>query len=103
MGSSSREEIATAFETLHAAMDEILRLSFDGLTTRERFTLLERLEHEARRLPVPGHELISQIGRQATPVEIGGKLTHALADRLRIPPQAGGAPTRADAKRRIDE
>lgn len=95
MGSSSREEIATAFDTLHAAMDGILQLSFDGLTTRERFALLGQLEHEARRLPVPGHELISQIGRQATPVEIGGKLTHALADGLRI--------TRADAKRRIDE
>lgn len=95
MGSSSREEIATAFDALHAAMDGVLQLSFDTLTTRERLTLLERLEHEARRLPVPGHGLINQIGRQATPVEIGGKLTHALADRLRI--------TRADAKRRVDE
>jgi hypothetical protein len=73
----------------------VLGLSFDALTTRERFTLLGQLEHEARRLPVPGHELINQIRRQAIPVEVGGKLSHALADRLRI--------TRADAKRRIDE
>lgn len=48
-----------------------------------------------RRLPVAGHELINHIDRQATPAEIGGKLVHVLADRLRI--------TRGDANRRINE
>jgi hypothetical protein len=95
MPSSSREEIATAFDALHAAVDRLLGLSFDVLTTPELLAMLEQLEHEARRLPVPGHELINQLGRQAAPIELGGKLAHALANRLRI--------TRADAKRRIDE
>ncbi len=95
MRSSSREEIGAAFDALHAAVDAVLGLSFDVLSTRERFALLEHLEQQARRLPVPGHELINQLARQAAPIEIGGKLSHALADRLRI--------TRTDAKRRIDE
>jgi hypothetical protein len=95
MSSSSREQIGEVFGDLHAVVDRLLGLSFDALTTPERFALLERLEREARRLPVPGHELINQLRRQAAPIEIGGKLTHALADRLHI--------TRTDAKRRIDE
>jgi len=44
---------------------------------------------------VPGHALINQVARQTTRDEIGGKLAHVLAERLRI--------TRAQAARRIDE
>jgi Domain of unknown function (DUF222) len=65
------------------------------LTTPERFTYLERLEHEMRRLPVAAHELINQVDHQATPAEIGGRFAHVLADRLRI--------TRGKANRRIHE
>jgi hypothetical protein len=95
MSSSNREQIAEVFGELHTVVDRLLGLSFDALTTPERLALLARLKQEVRRLPVPGHELINQLGRQAAPIEIGGKLAHALADRLCI--------TRADAKRRIDE
>jgi hypothetical protein len=57
--------------------------------------LLERLEQETRRLPVPGHALINQLVQQATPAELGGKLSHVVADRLRI--------SRGEANRRVAE
>ncbi len=95
MLSSSREEIQEDFDALRAAVSRILGHSYDGLTTPERLALLERLEQETRRLRVPGHQLINQLSEQAQPEELGGKLSHALADRLRI--------TRSDANRRIAE
>jgi hypothetical protein len=48
-----------------------------------------------RRQPVPGHALINQLTREASETELGGRLNHALADRLRI--------TRVEASRRIGE
>jgi hypothetical protein len=73
----------------------LLDQSFDALTTPECLAMLERLERETRRLPVPGHALINQLSRQASESELGGKLGHALANRLRI--------TRGEAGRRIRE
>ncbi|MGC2794998.1 MAG: DUF222 domain-containing protein, partial [Mycobacterium sp.] len=95
MLANNRDQILGAFDRLHAAVSELAQLSFDVLTTPERLALLERLEQEARRLPIPRHELINGVRRQATAGEIGGALSHVLADRLRI--------TRAEASRRIDE
>jgi Domain of unknown function (DUF222)/HNH endonuclease len=95
MHSSCREDIVKRFDALHDAMSDVLEVSFDSLTTPERLALLERLEHEVRRLAVPRHELINGVHHQATAAELGGKLPHVLADRLRI--------TRAEAGRRIDE
>jgi hypothetical protein len=95
MRSSSREEIREDFEALRAVVSRVAGHSFDALTTPERLALLELLEHETRRLRVPGHELINQIAGQATPEELGGKVSHALADRLRI--------TRGEASRRIGD
>jgi Domain of unknown function (DUF222) len=91
MVSSSREEIVEAFD----AVSGLLELSFAVLTTTERLALLERLEHETRRLPVPRHALIAGVRQQASPAELGGKLAHVLADRLHI--------SRAEANRRIGE
>jgi hypothetical protein len=95
MHSSSREEIVERFDTLRDAVSGLLEGSFDVLTTPERLALLERLEQEVCRLVVPRHELINGVRHQATAAEIGGKLSHVLADRLRI--------TRAEASRRMDE
>jgi hypothetical protein len=95
MVSSSREEIAEVFEALHTTMSRLVGLSFDALTTPERLRLLEQLEQETRRMPVPGHALINQIAEQSSEDELGGRLAHALADRLRI--------TRGEAARRIRE
>jgi uncharacterized protein DUF222 len=95
MHSSCREEIVARFDAFHDAVSGLLELSFDPLTTPECLALLERLEKESRRLPVPGHGLINQLGRQASQIELGGKLTHALANRLRI--------SRGEAARRIHD
>ena len=57
--------------------------------------LLERCERVRRRLPVAEHPLINQLARQATPEELGGKLSHAIAESTLI--------RRAEANRRIHE
>jgi Domain of unknown function (DUF222) len=95
MRSSDREEIGATFAALDADVDRVCALSFDALTTPERLRLLARLETIARRLPVPGHALLNQLAEQATPEELGGRLAHAVADRLRI--------TRVEAARRVGE
>jgi len=95
MGSSDREEIESDFYALRAVVSRLVGHSYDGLTTLEHRALLERLEQEVRRLRVPGHQLINQLSEQAPPEVLGGKLSHALADRLRI--------TRGEANRRVAE
>jgi hypothetical protein len=93
MRSSSREEIVEVFDALDAAVDAVVALGFEALTTPERFALLERCERVRRRLPAIEHELINQIAQQATPEELGGKLSHALAEWVLV--------SRAEAARRI--
>jgi Domain of unknown function (DUF222) len=95
MRSSCREEVVKRYDALHDAVSDVVELSYDALTTPERLRLLERLECESRRLPVPSHALINQLARQADETELGGRLASALANRLRI--------TRAEASRRIHE
>ena len=95
MHSSSREDIVRRYDALRDAVSGVLEVSSDLLTTRECLAILQRLETETRRLPVAGHPLINQLARHATNDELGGKLSYALANRLRI--------SRADAARRIGE
>ncbi len=95
MLASSREEIVGVFDALEADLNRALELSFDALTTRERLAILRRCEAFRRQLPAVEHPLINQLGQQASEVELGGKLAHALANRLLI--------TRAEATRRIRE
>jgi hypothetical protein len=92
---SKRDEVVAVLDRLESAVDELTALQFDALTTPERLRILERLETVNRRLPVAGHALINGVRQQATQVELGGKLAHALADRLHI--------TRTEATRRIRE
>lgn len=95
MCSSGREEIQHDFAALDDAVSRVVGHSYDALTTPERLALLERLERAAWRLRAPGHELINQIAEQSDSSELGGTLSHALADRLRI--------SRAEAARRVAE
>jgi hypothetical protein len=95
MFANSREEIVEVFDALEAGMRRALELSFDTLTTPERLALLQRCETLRRRLPAVEHPLINQIGEQADKTELGGTLSSALADLLRI--------SRAEASRRIGE
>ncbi|HTM84118.1 MAG TPA: DUF222 domain-containing protein, partial [Mycobacterium sp.] len=79
MHSSSREGVAGTFDALDAALNRALELPFDALTTPERLALLERCERLRRRLPAVEHPLINQLGADADPAELGGKLPWALA------------------------
>src|ERR1700690_2106014 len=92
---SDRDNVVAVLDRLDADVDELTELSFDALTTPELLRVVGRLEKVARRLPVPGHGLINALVQHATPSELGGKLSHVLADRLRI--------TRGDASRRVAE
>ncbi|MDM3975561.1 HNH endonuclease signature motif containing protein [Mycobacterium marseillense] len=94
-GTIDREAIVAAFDALDAALDGVGALCFDALTPREWLALLERCESVRRRLPVPEHQLINHLARQASIEELGGKLDHAIADRIRI--------SRNEAGRRIKE
>ena len=94
-GVIDRDAISAAFDALDAAIDGVAGLCFDALTPRECLALLERCERVRRRLPVPEHQLINHLARQASIEELGGKLDHALADRLRI--------SRTQAARRVKE
>ncbi|OBJ60423.1 HNH endonuclease signature motif containing protein [Mycobacterium asiaticum] len=95
MVSSSREEIVEVFDALDAELDRLCGLSFEVLTNPERLRALERLERVSRWLRVPQHVLINELGAQASTEELGGTLTCAMADRLRI--------TKAEASRRIGD
>ncbi|QUR66346.1 HNH endonuclease signature motif containing protein [Mycobacterium spongiae] len=95
MRSSSREAIVAAYDALDAALDRVLELSCDELTTPECLTLLQRSEAVRRRLPAAEHPLINTLAHHADANELGGKLAFALAQRLHI--------TRADASRRIGD
>jgi Domain of unknown function (DUF222) len=90
-----REAITATFDALDAAVDGVLGLDVDALTTPERLALLERCERVRRRLPAIEHPLINQLARQATADELGGKLSHAIAEWTLI--------SRAEATRRIRE
>lgn len=63
--SSPREQGVARFDASHDAVSGLLESSFDVLTTPELLTMLERLEAETRRLPVPGHAVMNQL---ATPL-----------------------------------
>jgi hypothetical protein len=95
MSSSSREDIDEVFGALDAELDQLCGLSFDALTTPERLALPECCERVRRRLPAVEHPLINQLVRQATPEELGGKVSHAVAEWTLI--------SRAEANRRVHE
>ncbi|OBF00835.1 13E12 repeat family protein, partial [Mycobacterium sp. 852002-10029_SCH5224772] len=94
-GIIDRDAISAAFDALDAAVDGVGAWCFDALTPRECLALLERCEKMRRRLPVPEHQLINHLARQASPQELGGKLAHAIANRTRI--------SHAEASRRVND
>src|SRR5690242_5064723 len=94
-GVMDRDAITGVFDALDAAFDAVAALKFDALTTPERLALLERCERVRRRLPAVEHPLLNQLARQATAEELGGKLSHAVAEWT--------LSTRAEAGRRIQE
>ncbi|KZS82695.1 hypothetical protein B4U45_05965 [Mycobacterium persicum] len=92
-GVVDRETVTAAFDALDAAVDRLVELNFDALTTPEWLALVKRCEKVRRRLPVAEHQLINNLARQASAEELGGKLSHAIADWALI--------SRTEAARRI--
>ncbi|MEC4764665.1 HNH endonuclease signature motif containing protein [Mycobacterium sherrisii] len=93
--STDREALSAAFDTIDAAFDELVAHDYDALTTHEQLAMLERCEKVRRRLPAIEHQFVNNLVRQATPQEIGGKLSHAIAEATLI--------SRSEASRRISE
>ncbi len=94
LGAMDWQAITAAFDGLDAALDVVVGLNFDALSTAQWLTLLQRCETARRLIPVPEHQLINHLARQASPEELGGKLSHAIAEWTLI--------SRAEAGRRIN-
>src|SRR5947209_9305202 len=90
-----REALSAAVDEFDAAFDRVAEFDCEALTTREQLALLERFERMRRRLPALEHPLINSVARQATAEELGGKLSHAIAEATLI--------SRAEASRRVKE
>ncbi len=93
--SVDREELRAAFDAFDAGLDGLLGFDCDALTTPELLAWLGRVEKVRRRLPSLEHAVINTLARQATPEELGGKLSHAIAEATLI--------SRKAAARRIAE
>ena len=95
MGSAvlDREVFTAKFDALDTALEDVVGLDSEMLCTRERLALLARFEKVRRRLCAGEHPLINQLQQEATPAELGGKLSHAIADTTLI--------SRAEAARRV--
>jgi hypothetical protein len=89
------QEARAAFDVVDAALDKAGGLNCEALATPELLESLERCERVRRRLPSVEHPLINVLARQATPEELGAKLSQVLADCTLI--------SRAEASRRIKE
>ncbi|WP_082962380.1 HNH endonuclease signature motif containing protein, partial [Mycobacterium sp. E342] len=95
MGSSGHDEAAEVFDALDADLGRACALSFDASNTQQCLQWLERCERVRRRIAAIEHPLINNLGRQATPEELGGTLPHAVAEATLI--------SRAEASRRVKE
>lgn len=94
-GMVDREAITAAFDALDEALDKVVALDCEALSTPEWLDLLARCEKWRRRIPAIEHPMINALARQATAQELGGKLSHAIAESTLI--------SRAEAARRINE
>jgi Domain of unknown function (DUF222) len=94
-GGVDREALSAALDGLDASFERVAEFDCQALTTPEQLALLRRFERLRRRIPAVEHPLINAVARQATPEELGGKLSHAIAEATLI--------SRAEATRRINE
>ncbi len=89
------EAMVAAFDVLDAAIETVNGFDSQMLCTPERVAMLRRYERARRRLSAGEHPLINQLAQEATPQELGGKLSHAIADATLT--------SRAEASRRVRE
>ncbi|ORB85065.1 hypothetical protein B1987_16125 [Mycobacterium kansasii] len=93
-GVVDRETVTAAFDVLDAALDTVVDLNFDALTTPVWLALMQRCEKVRRRLRVPEHQLINNLARQASAEELGGKRSRPT------PHQHHASPTKVPSRRR---
>jgi hypothetical protein len=87
--------LGAALDASHAALKEAADADIDALNTEQCLAMLEQCEQLRRLVPTLEHRLINKLAREATPQELGGKLSHALAEATLI--------SRAEAGRRVRE
>ena len=84
MPASTCEQIAKALGGLESYADRLCELTFDTPGVAELLGARERLERVVRKLRVPGHAMVNQLAQRATNEQLGGSVSQALANRLRI-------------------
>ncbi|MEE2855591.1 MAG: HNH endonuclease signature motif containing protein [Actinomycetota bacterium] len=95
MGPSDQQDVDAVFDAIDAAWDRLCALNFDALHPQQQLAVLQRCEKQRRRIPAVEHPLINSLARQAPSEELGGTLSHAIAETTLI--------SRAEAARRIKE
>jgi hypothetical protein len=92
----SSERVAAAVAAYRAAVAELVRLDFDGLSAPQRVQVLADLECADRRMPTVSHGILASLQRDASSAACGAtSWRQVLTVRLRISPK--------DAGRRLDE
>ena len=76
-------EVASAFDSLDAAVAAIHELTFDNLAPAVRLRALERLETARRQQVVISHDIIEGLAKE-DPADVGGPVHKVVADWLRI-------------------
>ncbi|BBZ73052.1 HNH endonuclease signature motif containing protein [Mycobacterium paraseoulense] len=95
MSSGGNDEVDAVFDDLDAVLARARALPVDAMNIRQQLAMLERCEKVRRQLPALEHPLINSLARQATPEELGGTVSHAIAEATLI--------SRAEASRRVRE
>ncbi|WP_322858463.1 HNH endonuclease signature motif containing protein [Mycobacterium europaeum] len=95
MSSGGDAEAVAVFDDLDAVLARARALPVDAMNVQQQLAVLERCEKARRQLPAIEHPVINSLSRQATPEELGGKLSHAIAEATLI--------SRAEASRRVKE
>ncbi|MGD1170585.1 HNH endonuclease signature motif containing protein [Mycobacterium seoulense] len=95
MSPRGHPDVDAVFDALDAALARACALPVEVMNVQQQLAMLERCEKVRRQLPAIEHPLINSLGRQATPEELGGTLSHAIAEATLI--------SRAEASRRVKE
>lgn len=86
-------DVDAVFDAVEAALGHAYALTERAAGTARALAIVQRCERVRRLLPAIEHPMLNALARDATPEELGGKLTHAIAEHTRI--------SRAEAARRV--